>query len=431
VAYSLVAAKAAERITGVFNADSKASYGEWTEELVRAAARRRGQPDFVFAPVVSKRGSGTREIGDALLWLGHQLVIVSVKSRHISRLGRDSKSRARSWLDRTVARAVRQIEGTARTLRQGGLTLRSERGVQVPWDPDSVNEVYGVVVINYTPPPDYLPKIESAIPTICVLASEWEFLLETIYSTSGLIAYLAQRSLASVLAPLGFERDVFATLLESERTGQPPELLAGRPRVGKWEEFVGEHADILFGAKPDDRFAFVIDAMIAGAADWDPDWSSSLDPHSYLLVAEVLERIRRLERVALGKRIMEKCRLAYEEGRARYFISALRDGQLFFISHPGDRKERQSILQQFVVAAHTSQVESGTAEGFFTLGVATEPYPNEGRSHDFTFLSGGFRLTQEERATRDNFLKAWFRAPRPVDEEVLRRLDDDRPPPAH
>jgi hypothetical protein len=170
--------------------------------------------------------------------------------------------------------------------------------------------------------------------------------------------------------------------------------------------------------------------MIAGAVDWDPDWSSRLDPHSYLVVAETLERILRLERVALGKRIMEKCRLAYEEGRARYFISALRNGQLLFMSHPGDRKERQSTLQQIVVAAHTRQMETGTAQSFFTLGVATEPYPNEGRSHDFMYLSGGFRLTQEERARRDEFLKARFGAPRPVDEEVLKRLEHGRPPPA-
>jgi hypothetical protein len=131
--------------------------------------------------------------------------------------------------------------------------------------------------------------------------------------------------------------------------------------------------------------------MIAGAADMDPDWSPGLDPHSYLVVAEALERIPRLERVILGKRILEKCHLAYEGKRRRYFVGSLRNGQLFFMAHPGPRQERRSDLQQFVLAVHTKRREEGESEDFITLGAATEPYPNEGRSHDFMYLRGTIR----------------------------------------
>lgn len=399
------------------------SYGEWTEEHVRATARRQGQPDFLFAPVVAEKGSGTREIGDALLWLGHQLVIVSVKSRNIERLGQDSEERARAWLTGAIAEAGRQIDGVARTLRESqGITLQSERGVQVPWEWERVTEIYGALVVNYTPPPEFVPALNTSMPSFCLLATEWDFLLETVYSTSGVVGYVAERTSRAMAAPLGCERDVFAVLADAERTGLPPEFPEGRPPAGSWDRLSEQHPEVLFGAHRDDRFAFIIDAMIAGAADWDPEWSSSLDAHSYLAVAEALERIPRLTRIPLGKRVMEKSHLAHEEGRPRYFVAHLPGGQLFFLAHPGDRKARQSSLQQFVVAVHTRRLGEGAPSGFFTLGVATEPYPNEGRSHDFFHISGGFRLSTEERSRREEFLREHFRRPRAVNEEVLRQL---------
>lgn len=46
-----------------------------------------GKPDFVYRPATRRRGSGRREIGDHLILLGHQLVVVSIKSRDIRTRG--------------------------------------------------------------------------------------------------------------------------------------------------------------------------------------------------------------------------------------------------------------------------------------------------------------------------------------------------------
>jgi hypothetical protein len=154
---------------------------QWTEDYVRQAARQGGQPDFTFAPVETRRGPCTREVGDTLIWLGHQLAIVSVKSRDISLLGADRPERAKSWLDKQIPRAAAQIEGSIRTLRNtAGLMLRSDRGIEVPWEPERVRQIFGVIVINYSPPPGYIPSFNLSVPALCLLAAEWEFILQTV-----------------------------------------------------------------------------------------------------------------------------------------------------------------------------------------------------------------------------------------------------------
>src|SRR5260370_34018797 len=72
-------------------------------------------------------------------------------------LGRDDEARARNWLDKNISKAARQIAGTERTLwSQPGIRIVSDRGVDVPWTPSRVSEVYGVVVVNYSVPEDYV-----------------------------------------------------------------------------------------------------------------------------------------------------------------------------------------------------------------------------------------------------------------------------------
>ena len=67
-------------------------YGVWIEDRMRDIAARVGVSDFVFRPVLIDKGGAGREVGDALLWIGHQLVVVSTKSRD-PRVGIDSPQR--------------------------------------------------------------------------------------------------------------------------------------------------------------------------------------------------------------------------------------------------------------------------------------------------------------------------------------------------
>lgn len=109
-------------------------YGRLGEKRVGEAAGAWGLPDFVFQPVEIDKGGGRREVGDRLIWVGNQIVIVQVKARSSPT---DPENRARAWLDKQLAKANRQVNGTYRTLSSPptDIVLRSDRGVEVPWDP--------------------------------------------------------------------------------------------------------------------------------------------------------------------------------------------------------------------------------------------------------------------------------------------------------
>src|SRR5258708_8369546 len=110
--------------------------------LAREPSGRGAETDFVSKGVLVRRGSAVREVGDHLLLLGHQLAIVSVKSRDITMLGRDDEERARNWLDKNISKAARQIAGTERTLwTQPRIRIVSDRGVDVPRIQSRLSEV--------------------------------------------------------------------------------------------------------------------------------------------------------------------------------------------------------------------------------------------------------------------------------------------------
>src|SRR5665647_3917050 len=93
------------------------NYGDFTEEYTLRAAAAGGQPDFVYRPIDTPKGQAQREIGDCIIWVGMQALVVSVKSRDPDKMGSDTEARAKAWLDKQIDKALRQIEGTVRTLK--------------------------------------------------------------------------------------------------------------------------------------------------------------------------------------------------------------------------------------------------------------------------------------------------------------------------
>ena len=156
------------------------NYGDLTEEFTLRAAAAGGQPDFVFRPVDTPKGQAQREIGDCIIWVGMQALVVSVKSRDPEKMGSDTETRAKAWLDKQIERARRQIEGTVRALKGDsaqGMLLQNMRGVDIPWRHQSGLQYLGVVVVNYTPPPGYRAKASAAsVPSAVLQIHDWEFL---------------------------------------------------------------------------------------------------------------------------------------------------------------------------------------------------------------------------------------------------------------
>lgn len=60
-------------------------HGGVAADATRDAAAFWGLPDFVFRPAMRARGSGSRELGDAILVVGDRAASVQVKARHVGR----------------------------------------------------------------------------------------------------------------------------------------------------------------------------------------------------------------------------------------------------------------------------------------------------------------------------------------------------------
>lgn len=381
-------------------------YGIEVERRRREFTAYHGVPDFVFRPVDVPKGRGQREVGDFLLWVGRAVAIVSHKARLPSAAERETDQRRRLWLDARVAEAFDQIKGVANNLRcidPGTLALESERGVRVGWDPTRIDGYVGVVLLDaLEPEQQYAPPVMAdGVPTIAMLASDWDLLHGLLPSTASMINYVARRQRLVPRCPVGSELDVFALLLEEEHTGQIEIPASGLPR-NHFERVRAEHPEWFPNTRPDDWLAFVVDAMIEGAADADPVLSSAADPTEYLQITEFLDRIPLLDRVALGRAVVERCQRAGRE-RARVSSSMCVPHGLFVVVTDGfDRTERALWLQCLTFARHSQALDAGAPPSIMTLGVATQPIPSgNGRSHDFFFIRGGVRSDAKFRADRD------------------------------
>lgn len=380
-------------------------YGTLVEEAVREIAAGAGVPDFVFRAKDIAKGGGQREIGDALLWVGRQLVVVSIKSRD-PEVQHETPERRDKWFAKNIAKAVRQINGTVRTLRSppSGLVLQSERRVEIPWKLDLVDEISGVVVLEHPDPDGYVADTSAAtVPMVVLPIEDWQTIHESLWSTSSVVRYVAWRTRSGLPSlPFGAERDVIAAsrLAEADLPkGTPFEI-----KPGEWDRQWQDRPELFFGTDPDHRFAMVIDAMIAGAAEQDPLYTSVENVDDYLHLIEFLDRIPPFVRVGLGERILRKCVAVGKDGGFDALLAVPHDdmpGLFVFIADSAPREERAQRLQGLTMARHTQFREATGVEDLATLGVATEGAPSPGRSHDYVFIHGGLIFEDHERGARD------------------------------
>lgn len=153
------------------------------EDATRGAAATWGLPDFTFRPLKFQRGRATREAGDVILAVPHRAASVQVKSREAVS---EDPVRERKWLDKKIAEAIRQADGTIRAIKKsGGRELTNERGHEIrigteafPWA--------RVVVLDHPGLDDYTPSGDAVV----LLRRDWEFLFEQLKSVSAVLDYL-------------------------------------------------------------------------------------------------------------------------------------------------------------------------------------------------------------------------------------------------
>jgi hypothetical protein len=230
--------------------------GTAAEEATREAAAIWGLPDFVFRPGRSRRGLASREVGDAILAVSDRAASVQVKSRAMPS---HDDARERRWLDKKIAEAARQAEGTIRTIKQAaGRPLTNERGREIHLGTDKWSWAR-VVVLDHPGVDDYVPAGDAVV----LLRRDWEFLFEQLKSTSAVIDYLHR--VGSEQIALGTEPVRYYQYALADAAAPPGPVPERLTSLGYWS-----HSSPLLPREPaghgDDAAHFVIRTILEDIA---------------------------------------------------------------------------------------------------------------------------------------------------------------------
>jgi len=176
------------RVAAATALDPRLPQGTAAEEATATAAAFWGLPDFVFPPVKRETGSGSRELGDGIVLVGDQGLILQVKSRENLT---QKTERETNWIKKQAARGAGQAVGTLRQLRRRPEVMSNQRGRLIAIDGNAATWI-GVVIVDHPEPPDglTLPVDHEGLPVVTLVRRDWEFLFEQLGSTAAVVAYL-------------------------------------------------------------------------------------------------------------------------------------------------------------------------------------------------------------------------------------------------
>jgi hypothetical protein len=207
--------------------------GPAAEDSTRVSAARWGLPDFVYLPEQQRQGAGVRERGDGLVVADGIAALIQVKARNASP---GTPEREASWLMSAITKAIKQGKGSIRHLAHRRENLTSARGRRVQIDGGLFEWIAVVIVEHPAPPAGFVPQLEEAGDTPCVvlLRRDWEFLFEHMRSTRAVLHYL--KRVAGEATELGTEPSRYLQVavadLQAEAKEMPESLrsLAGLGR---------------------------------------------------------------------------------------------------------------------------------------------------------------------------------------------------------
>jgi hypothetical protein len=225
--------------------------GVEVEEHVRTISALLGIADFVYLPSVVSKGNATREVSDGLLICSHGAAILQVKSRARSAAASDNAEDAQRWLRREYESAIRQGEGTRRTigLRWAGgdpVLATAVRALAYP----SRHEEFAVELGDPASWPivvvlDHPAGEETDLPrhdhVFVVSLEDWEDLNHHVRSVNGLLRYISRVLEAQIdgTVPFGRERDRFYQVAEADSASA-----SAREGSVPWFAVDGSHEDL-------------------------------------------------------------------------------------------------------------------------------------------------------------------------------------------
>jgi hypothetical protein len=192
-------------------------YGAAAETATHDAAALWGLPDFMFLPETANVGSGRRELGDGIVLVRRHGVVLQVKGRETPT---DNEGRERAWLAKKSAQALRQGNGTIRTLTAKPFEMTNLRGTKIEIDGKDYDWINVVVLDHPNPPEDSVLTLdESRFPAVIMLRRDWEFLFDQLKSTHAVCEYL--RRVAGDPLQLGHEPVRYYDWARADAAAQP------------------------------------------------------------------------------------------------------------------------------------------------------------------------------------------------------------------
>lgn len=166
---------------------SVSEQGLAAEEATHDAAAIWSVPDFVYRSTVRKTATASRELGDGFLIVGELGIVVQVKSRKALT---SDPAKERRWIEKQVSKALRQANGTIRSLQREPALLTNARGREIQIDGNDLRWIVAVV-IDHPDAPDHvgLGDISSPTASVILLRRDWEFLFNQLKSVHAVGGY--------------------------------------------------------------------------------------------------------------------------------------------------------------------------------------------------------------------------------------------------
>ena len=169
-----------------------AGLSKGVEAATYEAAAIWGLPDLTFKPGLRRLGSGHREIGDGVILSATHGLMVQVKCREAATA--DPQREAR-WLEKNIAKALRQARGSIRQLRMAPAVMENGRGREVEVRAEDRRWISVIVIDHPDPPGDQIPAAEEDLSdAVVLLRRDWEFLYDQLRSSSAVAGYLERVS---------------------------------------------------------------------------------------------------------------------------------------------------------------------------------------------------------------------------------------------
>lgn len=354
------------------------SQGHRVEDYARRLAGGLGILDFVYEPIVVRRGNSSREVSDGLLVAGHDGLIMQVKSRMPEAARNDSPERAISWSLKNGLQAQSQGVGTRRTLVANSVRMRSLRGYERDL-PDAASWPV-VVIIDHPLAP--AATFEASPDTLFISTADWLNLHRMVRSTAGVISYVGRALSSAISVPLGGEARRYGALAQADVEGASG--LTSFPTLP-------------YGPLSDQQLEDValFDDLVERVAD--PIGSTGWDSEEYLTIVEQLDRVPLIGRgrigagmrrnlVAMAKTKAPRTFRAFDpsgSGDRLAFLYVYDDGRY------GDDGQRFNAEVACYAALRQHQaLDAGAAVRTATLGIGMLHHPTHGRRYAFVHLSG-------------------------------------------